>query len=93
MHPLVVHCKKSRYDVYIGRPTEWGNPFTHKKDTKAEHIVESREEAVKQYETWIRTQPHMIARAKRELRGKVLGCWCAPEVCHGEVLAKIANED
>lgn len=23
----VVHCKKERYDVYIGRPSKWGNPF------------------------------------------------------------------
>ena len=26
---LVVHCKKANYDVYIGRPSKWGNPFTH----------------------------------------------------------------
>jgi len=26
-HPLVVHCKKSEYDEYIGRPSKWGNPF------------------------------------------------------------------
>jgi len=25
---FVVHCKKERYDVYIGRPSKWGNPFT-----------------------------------------------------------------
>lgn len=25
----VVHCKKEPYDVYIGRPSKWGNPFTH----------------------------------------------------------------
>lgn len=23
----VVHCKRSRCDVYIGRPSKWGNPF------------------------------------------------------------------
>jgi len=27
MSSLVVHCKKSPYDVYIGRPSKWGNPF------------------------------------------------------------------
>lgn len=27
----------------------------------------------------------------RELRGKVLGCWCHPEACHGDVLARLAN--
>jgi len=23
----VVHCKKEPYDVYIGRPSKFGNPF------------------------------------------------------------------
>jgi len=26
-----------------------------------------------------------------ELRGKVLGCWCAPKACHGDVLVSLAN--
>jgi len=25
----VVHCKREPYDVYIGRGSKWGNPFTH----------------------------------------------------------------
>ena len=33
----------------------------------------------------------MMQRAKMELRGKVLGCWCSPKACHGDVLAEIAN--
>ena len=51
----VVHCKKSPYDVYIGRPSKWGNPFTHKQDGKtlAKHIVGSRDEAVEAYREWI----------------------------------------
>jgi len=27
-----------------------------------------------------------------ELRGKDLGCWCAPENCHGDVLLALANK-
>jgi hypothetical protein len=41
---LVVHCKKARYDVYIGRPSPWGNPFSHKQGTLAQFQVASREE-------------------------------------------------
>ncbi|MHB8407806.1 MAG: DUF4326 domain-containing protein [Acidiferrobacterales bacterium] len=26
-----------------------------------------------------------------ELRGKVLGCWCSPQACHGDVLEELAN--
>jgi hypothetical protein len=27
----------------------------------------------------------------KELKGKVLGCWCHPKGCHGHVLAKLVN--
>ena len=31
---------------------------------------------------------------RRELRGRVLACWCDPlERCHADVLLRIANED
>jgi Domain of unknown function (DUF4326) len=90
--PWVVHCKKSPFDVYIGRPSKWGNPFTHKDGTLAEYKVSSREEAVQAYEEWLLKQPELIAMVKQELRGKILGCWCAPLACHGDVLARLANE-
>jgi hypothetical protein len=32
-----------------------------------------------------------VERVKRELRHKILGCWCHPKACHGDVLAEIAN--
>ena len=37
----VVHCKKSEYDVYIGRPSLWGNPFSSKDKTLAKFRVAS----------------------------------------------------
>ena len=91
--PLVVHCKKDKYDVYIGRPSKWGNPYTHIRDrvTKAEFVVESREKAIEKYKTWFLAQPDLVAQAKVELRGKVLGCWCHPKKCHGDFLVEIAN--
>jgi hypothetical protein len=90
----VVHCKKEDYDVYIGRPSKWGNPFSHIKDkeTRAEFIVKSRQEAIQAYENWI-----LLGDGRRllsdltELKGKVLGCWCHPKGCHGHVLAKLVN--
>lgn len=89
----VVHCKKEPYDVYIGRPSRWGNPFTHKEGTLAEFKVSSREEAVQKFEEWFSSQPELVAAAKQELKGKILGCWCHPLSCHGDVLSRIANED
>lgn len=92
MPEKVVHCKKAPFDVYIGRPSKWGNPFSHLSGTLAKFRVSSREEAVKRYEEYLLSRPDLVAAAKRELRGKVLGCWCAPKPCHGDVLARIANE-
>jgi hypothetical protein len=34
-----------------------------------------------------------MAAAKTELRGKDLVCWCAPKLCHADVLLEIANAD
>jgi hypothetical protein len=79
----VVHCKRDKYDVYIGRPSKWGNPF---KDG-------TREENIKQYALWI-AQPQqdaLRAQATIELRDKILGCWCKPKDCHGDILAAIAE--
>lgn len=85
MGSSVVHCKKSSYDVYIGRPSVFGNPFVIGKDG-------SREEVVAKYEQWLLGQPELVAKVKAELKGKVLACWCAPLACHGDVLVRIANE-
>ena len=89
---LVVHCKREPYDVLVDRTTIWGNPFSHKMDTRAKFLVDTREEAIAQFEVWIRARPEFVAFVKQELRGKVLGCWCEPKACHGDVLARIANE-
>jgi len=92
--PRVVHCQRERYDVYIGRPSKWGNPYSHISDTLAKFKVDSREEAIKAYRDWINQpeQAWLKKDAKEELRGKVLGCWCYPRPCHGDVLLEIANE-
>jgi len=87
----VVHCKKSKYDVYIGRGSKWGNPYSHLRESMAKWIVANRQDAISMYEIWIKTQPELMA-ALPELKGKVLGCWCSPKSCHGDVLARLANE-
>lgn len=82
--PLVVHCKKEPYDVYIGRPSKWGSPFVIGKDG-------TREEVISKYREWIKTQSELLA-ALPELKGKVLGCWCAPRACHGDVLIEMLQD-
>jgi hypothetical protein len=87
----IVHCKREQYDVYIGRPSKWGNPFSHKDGTLAAYKVDTRDEAVARYREWIATQPELL-NTLPELRGKMLGCWCKPQACHGDVLAELADE-
>lgn len=89
----VVHCKKEDFDVYIGRGSIWGNKWSHREGTMADYVVETREEAIRCYEEWLLNQPELMEKAKKELRHKVLGCWCYPLACHGDVLARIANEE
>lgn len=76
-------------DIYIGRPGPWGNPFVIGKDG-------DRTEVIAKYRAWI-TGPDRIATALRRnlplLRGKRLGCWCAPAACHGDVLAELADKE
>lgn len=83
MNSRVVHCKKMDYDVYIGRPSKWGNIFSIGKDG-------DRDEVIEKYRAWILTQPELM-KALPELKGKVLGCWCFPQKCHGDVLVKMVD--
>lgn len=92
----VVHCKKEPYDVYIGRPSKWGNPFSHiiDKETLAEYVVADRESAVNFYEAYLIKQilSGKISREEvLELDGKTLGCWCHPQYCHGDAIVRVIN--
>ncbi len=72
----------SRY-VYVGRPAKWGNPFKiGEHGTREEVVARFREHVAGRHE-----------EIKRELRGKDLGCWCAPLPCHADVLLEIANDE
>ena len=49
-------------------------------------------EAVVAHRRWMMGTPAECMRARRELRGKVLGCWCRPQFeCHGDTLMSVAN--
>lgn len=82
-HRLVVNTRREKCDVYVGRPTKWGNPFILGADG-------NRADVVRKYAEWLPTQAGLMA-SLGELRGKVLGCYCAPDDCHADVLARLAN--
>lgn len=92
----VVHCKQEPYDIYIGRPSKWGNPFTHiaDKDTLAKFVVKTREEAIIKYTEWItKGDGQYLLKDLYELKYKTLGCWCKPKMCHGDILRKLVEKE
>jgi hypothetical protein len=88
----VVHVSRSPYDVYIGRgpdpktgiPGKWGCPFVIGKDG-------TRSEVIQKYREWIVTQPDLMESIK-EMQGLRLGCWCGNKLCHGFILADLADK-
>lgn len=80
----VVHVNGTiPYDVYIGRPSKWGNPFVIGKDGSRENVIEL-------YRDWIFRQTELL-NSLDEIRDKILGCWCAPKHCHGDVLVELCE--
>lgn len=78
--------------VYIGRGHcpitgkrgEWGNNFII-------GAQGTREEVVEKHRQMLRRRPDLVAKIRRELRGRILMCYCAPRLCHGHTLARVAD--
>lgn len=87
----VVHCRHGEFDVYIGRPmpdfpdgSPFANPFKIGRDG-------TRAGVLAKYEQYLRNSPELMDKIL-ELDGKVLGCWCKPAKCHGDIIVKIIEE-
>jgi len=89
----IVNLKDEPYDVYIGRGSKWGCPYTIIKDrpTLAKEIVDTKEEALAKYKEYVLASPELMASLD-ELEGKTLGCFCKPESCHGDVLLELLTQ-
>lgn len=84
MTTRVVNRRDEPFDIYIGRPSKWGNPFEVGKHG-------TRDQVIDKYKEWVLRQPGLVASLP-ELRGKVLGCWCKPLPCHGDALVELLEE-
>lgn len=69
---------------YVRGPYDWSNPYKLGRDADRATIIE-------RYETQYLARRLDLLERLPELRGKVLGCWCAPQPCHGDVLARLAT--
>lgn len=90
----VVNIYKSpySYNIYIGRAGKgqdgyFGNPFKLSAD-------EPRGATLDRYKIYfdnrIATDPEFKQRI-HELKGKVLGCFCKPSACHGDIIVNYLN--
>jgi len=83
--------KKDKH-LYIGRnmdfyvkgtkASKWKNPYSVKK-YGLEKCLELYEKHVRESELYNQLE---------ELKGKILGCWCKPDACHGDILIKLLKE-
>lgn len=83
----VVHLKVADYTRRIDRATIWGNPHPLRGQSRAERMA-----CLLAYVATMRADATALDRCGG-LRGQVLGCWCAPRACHGDVLATLAAVD
>lgn len=66
------------------RYSDWGNPFEMGKDG-------DRDEVCDNYKAhYLPFKPSLLKRINT-LKGKALGCWCAPERCHCDELKAMAK--
>lgn len=82
----VVHCKKEKYDIYIGRGSYWGNPYP------IGNRHGDRDEVISKYEQYVMGDRDMIDRLPT-LIGKTLGCYCSPKRCHGDILKRMVEDE
>jgi len=87
----LVDWLKDENHIYIGRnmvfyvpgavKSKWANPFNVKKY--------GRDECLRMYREHILNSD--LKNQLSELKGKVLGCWCCPEPCHGDILVELCE--
>lgn len=80
---LIEWAKQNGLFVRVDRATEWGNPFHLPGDGDRDTVLDN-------YEWYLERKPSLLTKISM-LKGKVLGCWCYPELCHAGILEERAN--
>jgi hypothetical protein len=90
----VVNKRTDQYDVYVGRGSIFGNPYEMGVDFNSE-MDTSRNWVISRYRTWFKHMLHdpVFREAIKHLKDKRLGCFCAPQACHGDVIAEYLNNN
>jgi hypothetical protein len=80
----VVNKYKAPFDVYIGRGSIWGNPYSITKQ-------HDRNQVIGLYRVYLWNCIHsgdVTIADLHALNGKTLGCFCKPQPCHGDIIVK-----
>lgn len=83
--PIAVALDRAGYVTRIDRNTPWGNPFILDDDGTRDQVIAAYRDH------YLPHKPSLLNRI-HELRGRALGCWCAPASCHGDILKTAAGE-
>ena len=84
MLPIVVNMNKERFDISIGRGSQWGNPYPATDfRTLDESIDRYAEYLSEQIEKGKITIDELLS-----LEGKRLGGYYKPQRCHGDVIVE-----
>ena len=71
--------------VYIGRPGPWGNRHIIGRDGNRDEVCDLFET---EFLSKVEEDADYRAKVLKELKDKVLMCHCAPERCHGDIIAE-----
>lgn len=70
--------------VRVDRGSEWGNPFLLDSDGSRERVCDAYADH------YLPHKPSLLNNLG-SLKGKALACWCSPDRCHADELARRAN--
>lgn len=90
----VVHCNEP-HTHYIGRPSTFGNPYKLRTECAVsgpDPDGYSRSSAIELFEAHARRTPSLMAAIRELPEDAVLGCWCKPKACHGDIIVKLWHE-
>lgn len=83
----VVHVNRADFDIYMGRrwaghpESPWHNPFHIRNGVRGTAIAEFARYFYAPEQKWLRE------KALEEIPpDAVLGCWCAPNRCHADIV-------
>lgn len=88
----IVNLYKEPYDIYIGRAGKgkdgyFGNPIKLKPTQKpGDTLTEYKEYFINKINTDSEFKDKVL-----ELKGKILGCFCKPKPCHGDIIVEYLN--